>query len=47
MTIAVYARVSTRRQAEARTIDAQIGRLRAHAEARGRELPEANVRSMV
>ena len=43
MRIAIYARVSTQRQAEAQTIDEQIERLREHARSRGLELPEANV----
>ena len=38
MRIAIYVRVSTQRQAEAQTIDEQIGRLRDHAHARGWEL---------
>jgi site-specific DNA recombinase len=43
MRVAIYARVSTQRQAEAQSIDEQIERLRAHARDRGWELPEANV----
>ncbi|MDG3007353.1 recombinase family protein [Paludisphaera sp. Pla2] len=43
MKIAIYARVSTQRQAEAQTIDEQIGRLREHARGRGWDLQEANV----
>ena len=35
MHIAIYARVSTQRQAEAQTTDQQLDRLRAHAEAQG------------
>jgi len=45
MQVAVYARVSTRRQAQAQTIEQQLDRLRAHAAARGWELaPEHVVR---
>ena len=43
MSIAIYVRVSTQRQAEAQTIDEQIERLREHARDRGWALPEANV----
>ena len=35
MHVAVYARVSTQRQAQARTTDQQLDRLRAHAEGQG------------
>ena len=35
MRVAVYARVSTQRQAQARTTDQQLDRLRAHAEGQG------------
>ena len=35
MRVAIYARVSTQRQAQAQTIDQQISRLRAHVEAQG------------
>jgi site-specific DNA recombinase len=41
MRIAIYVRVSTQRQARARTIGQQIDRLRAHLEARGWPLPES------
>src|SRR4051812_15534526 len=43
MRIAIYARASTQRQAEAQTIDQQIERLRDHARTRGWDLPEANL----
>jgi site-specific DNA recombinase len=35
MHVALYARVSTRRQAQAQTTDQQLDRLRAHAEGQG------------
>ncbi len=35
MHVALYARVSTQRQAQAQTTDQQLDRLRAHAEAQG------------
>ena len=43
MRVAAYARVSTRRQAQAQTIEQQLDRLRAHAAARGWELAQENV----
>jgi site-specific DNA recombinase len=43
MQVAVYARVSTRRQAQAQTIEQQLDRLRAHAAARGWELAQEHV----
>src|SRR3954451_4024215 len=39
MTVAVYVRVSTQRQAQAQTIQQQLERLRAHLRGRGEELP--------
>ena len=38
MTVAVYVRVSTQRQAQAQTIEQQLERLRAHLRSRGLEL---------
>ena len=35
MHVAIYARVSTQRQAEAQTTDQQLDRLRVHAEGQG------------
>ena len=35
MQVAIYARVSTQRQAQAQTTDQQLDRLRAHAEGQG------------
>jgi site-specific DNA recombinase len=43
MQVAVYARVSTRRQAQAQTIEQQLDRRRAHAAARGWELAQEPV----
>src|SRR5438309_2965665 len=43
MRIAIYARVSTQRQAQTQTIDQQIERLSAHAKAQGWDLPAADV----
>jgi site-specific DNA recombinase len=43
MQVAVYARVSTRRQAQAQTIEQQLDRRRAHAAARGWELAQEHV----
>ena len=43
MQVAVYARVSTRRQTQAQTIEQQLDRLRTHAAARGWELTQQNV----
>jgi site-specific DNA recombinase len=43
MRIALYARVSTTRQAHAQTIDEQLARLRAHVEAQGNTVDEQNV----
>ena len=43
MRTAIYARVSTQRQAQAQSIDQQIDRLRSRVEAGGEELPEENV----
>ncbi|MBV8613849.1 MAG: recombinase family protein [Acetobacteraceae bacterium] len=43
MQVAAYARVSTRRQTQAQTIEQQLDRLRAHAAARGWELAQENV----
>jgi len=43
MQVAVYARVSTRRQAQAQTIEQQLDRLRTHAATRGWELAQENV----
>ncbi len=41
MQVAAYARVSTRRQTQAQTIEQQLDRLRTHAAARGWELNRA------
>ena len=38
MTVAVYVRVSTQRQAQAQTIEQQLERLRAHLREQGVEL---------
>ena len=38
MTVAIYARVSTQRQAQAQTIEQQLDRLHAHLRERGVEL---------
>jgi site-specific DNA recombinase len=43
MQVAVYARVSTQRQAQAQTTDQQLGRLRAHTEQQGWFLPPERV----
>jgi site-specific DNA recombinase len=43
MRIAIYARVSTQRQAQTQTIDEQIQRLKAHVESQGHPLPAENV----
>lgn len=43
MQVAAYARVSTRRQTQAQTIEQQLDRLRTHAAARGWELAQENV----
>jgi len=43
MRIALYARVSTQRQAQTQTIDQQLERLRAHAQAQHWEIPEENI----
>src|SRR4051794_29958702 len=43
MRTAIYARVSTQRQAQAQSIDQQIDRLKTRVEADGDELPEENV----
>src|SRR4051794_14130344 len=43
MRVAVYARVSTQRQAQARTTDQQLDRLRAHAEGQGWSLASDRV----
>ena len=43
MQVAVYARVSSRRQAQAQTIEQQLDRLRAHATARGWDLAREHV----
>jgi site-specific DNA recombinase len=43
MQIALYARVSTSRQAQAQTIDQQLTRLRSHLEERGDSVDERNV----
>jgi site-specific DNA recombinase len=43
MQVAAYARVSTRRQAQAQTIEQQLDRLRTHAATRGWELTQENV----
>jgi site-specific DNA recombinase len=42
MRTAIYARVSTQRQAQTQTIDQQVERLRSHVEAGGETLPEEN-----
>jgi site-specific DNA recombinase len=43
MRVAVYVRVSTMRQAQQQTIEQQLDRLTAHAQAQGWTLPEAHV----
>jgi site-specific DNA recombinase len=43
MQVAVYARVSTQRQAQAQTTEQQLDRLRAHAQAQGWSLPPEHV----
>jgi site-specific DNA recombinase len=43
MCVAVYARVSTQRQAQAQTIDQQLERLRAHCDAHGWALRDTYV----
>jgi site-specific DNA recombinase len=43
MTVAIYARVSTQRQAQAQTIEQQLERLRAHLRERGVELASGSV----
>jgi site-specific DNA recombinase len=43
MQVAAYARVSSRRQAQAQTIEQQLDRLRAHAAARGWGLAQEHV----
>src|SRR4051794_40905895 len=43
MQVAAYARVSSRRPAQARSIEQQLDRLRAHAAARGWELAQEHV----
>jgi site-specific DNA recombinase len=43
MQVAVYARVSSRRQAQAQSIEQQLDRLRAHAGARGWDLAQEHV----
>lgn len=43
MRVAVYARVSTQRQAQAQTIEQQLERLRAHCDAQGWTLRDADV----
>ena len=42
MSLAIYVRVSTQRQAHAQTIEQQLDRLRAHVRNQGWELPVAN-----
>ena len=43
MQVAAYARVSSRRQAQAQTIEQQLDRLRAHAAAHGWDLAQGHV----
>ena len=43
MSIAIYVRVSTQRQAQTQTIEQQLERLRAHAQSQGWELQDENV----
>ncbi len=43
MSLAIYVRVSTQRQAHAQTIEQQLDRLRAHVRNQGWELPVANI----
>jgi site-specific DNA recombinase len=43
MRIALYARVSTSRQAQTQTIEQQLERLRAHVEGRGETVAERAV----
>jgi site-specific DNA recombinase len=43
MRVAVYARVSTLRQAQQQTIDQQLERLSAHMQTQGWELPDTNI----
>jgi site-specific DNA recombinase len=43
MNVAIYVRVSTQHQAQAQTSEQQLARLRAHLQAQGWELPDANI----
>ena len=43
MTVAVYVRVSTQRQAQAQTIEQQLERLRAHLHSQGVELTSERI----
>ena len=43
MTVAIYVRVSTQRQAQAQTIEQQLDRLRAHLRDRGVELASETI----
>ncbi len=43
MQVAIYARVSTQRQAQAQTIEQQLERLQAYVQEQGWKLPEANI----
>ena len=43
MRVAVYARVSTQRQAQDQTIEQQLERLRAHVQAQGWQLVDENI----
>ena len=43
MSIAIYVRVSTQRQAQTQTIEQQLERLQAHAQSQGWDLPDENI----
>lgn len=43
MSMAVYVRVSTQRQAHAQTIEQQLERLRAHLQSQGQELTPEHI----
>jgi site-specific DNA recombinase len=43
MRVALYARVSTRRQAEAQTVEQQLERLTGHARQQGWDVPSADI----
>ncbi len=43
MSIAIYVRVSTQRQAQTQTIEQQLERLQAHAQSQGWDVPDENI----